>query len=52
MCYNLTNLEHFRRVFMADLSKLINEKAESAQYMIDGITAVIKNCENLLNGHF
>lgn len=35
---------------MADLSKLINEKAESAQYMIDGITAVIKNCEKRAPG--
>ncbi len=30
---------------MADFSKLIENKSESAQYMIDGITAVIQNCE-------
>ena len=29
---------------MADFKKLIDNKAESAQYMIDGITDVIKKC--------
>ena len=29
---------------MADFKKLIDNKAESAQYMIDGITDVIKTC--------
>ena len=29
---------------MADLGKLIREKDKSAQYMIDGITDVIKKC--------